>query len=258
MSRYPLFCKQAVRGVFHLLYPQRCPFCDKVLFQDIFSDAYDVCPECRKKIKFIKEPVCKKCGKPIFDSRAEKCYDCEKDQHAYEQGKALLIYSGCVKESLYRFKYAGRREYADYYGKRLAQCYGNWIAEKKIDAVIPIPLHQRRKKQRGFNQAEAVARVLGQQLNIPVKTNLLKRIKNTQPQKELTNKARKNNLKKAFKMNGNELQWNCILLVDDIYTTGSTIDEAAQEIISSGVRCIYYICIGIGIGRGYEEGDIWR
>lgn len=239
----------------HLLYPKRCPFCDRVMFQSVLVLTPAVCAECEKKIEYIKEPVCKICGRPVFSPQQEKCFDCETKKHFFIQGKALFVYKGIVRESIYRFKYAGRREYGDYYGKEISRYYEKWIRDKTIDAIIPIPLHKSRKRQRGFNQAEELAHVIGRQFNIPVRINILKRVKKTRPQKELNNIERKNNLKKAFKIHRNEVQLTHILLVDDIYTTGNTIDEAAKELINSGVKCIYYICISIG--RGYEEEKIW-
>ncbi|MFP3153671.1 ComF family protein [Lachnospiraceae bacterium ZAX-1] len=244
------------RRLLHLLYPPRCPFCDRIIVHSLFMDTPDICGQCIGKPEYAVEPLCKKCGKPISDERLEYCYDCRKMPHAFEQGKSLYLYKGAVKESIYRFKYGNRREYAVYYGHEIVRRYGAWIRNQNIEAIIPIPLHQKRKRQRGFNQAELLAREIGRSMEIPVYTDLLKRIKNTKPQKQLNDAERKNNLKKAFKISPNKVQLNHILLVDDIYTTGSTIDGAAKELIRGGTTCVYYV--GISIGRGFEEEVLWR
>jgi ComF family protein len=154
-----------------------------------------------------------------------------------------------VKESVYRLKYSNRREYAISYAQELARVYGGWIEEKGVEALVPIPLHPKRQRRRGYNQAQLIARELGRLLDIPVETKLLKRVINTRPQKELNDKERKNNLKKAFKICTNDVQLNQVLLVDDIYTTGSTMDGAAEELKKAGVGNVYVV--SACIGRGY-------
>lgn len=232
----------------HLLFPRRCPICDSVLFESFLFDTEGICTQCKKGLTYIKEPVCKKCGKPIGDERQEYCYDCKKYPRAYTQGKALWVYKDEVKISIYRFKYQNRQEYASYYGEELVRVFGRWIEGCKIQGIVPIPLHAAKKRQRGYNQAELLAREIGSQMGIPVYPNLLARVRNTKAQKNLNDAERKNNLKKAFKIHGNKIQLDHILLVDDIYTTGSTINEAAIELRLAGAEYIYFISISIGSG----------
>ncbi len=226
-----------------LLFPGRCPICDEILE---YGDM--ICPECMRETICISEPICKKCGKPIENQRLEYCYDCSKDKHLYDAGRAVFVYQGAVKKSLYRFKYQNKREYAEYYAWQTAKQWGEWIKRQEIDVIVPVPLHVKRKKERGYNQAEIYARKLGKRLGIPVEANLLIRQKNTIPQKELNNLKRKNNLKKAFKCRQNIVQFKRVLLVDDIYTTGSTIDAVAEVLKNKGVKKIFFVCISIGRG----------
>ncbi|MEY8390604.1 ComF family protein [Lachnospiraceae bacterium] len=239
-------------NMIHLLFPPRCPFCDRVLFSSILAPLELVCPSCRRKPEYIREPACKQCGKPLEDSCQEYCYDCGKRRSEYKQGKALWVYQEEVKQSIYRFKYQGRREYARYYGRELARRYGGWMKECRIEALVPIPLYKKRQRQRGFNQAELIACEVSCQTEIPVYKDLLVRVRNTRAQKELNDQERKNNLKKAFKTRVNKVQLNHILLIDDIYTTGSTMNEAAGELTQSGAKEVY--CLSLSIGRGYQEG----
>lgn len=226
-----------------LLYPPRCPICDEVL-----ELRQLICQECPEEIEYIGEPVCKKCGKPIENERAEYCYDCMKQSHVFETGKAVFHYRGAIKDSLYRFKYGNRQEYAQFYAWETVGRYEAWIRARGIQAIIPIPLHKKRQRKRGYNQAELYARFLGEMLDIPVITNTLYRVRKTKPQKELDDAGRKNNLKKAFKCKENIVQLKYILLVDDIYTTGSTMDAAAEVLKNAGIKKIYCICISIGRG----------
>ncbi|MDE6903886.1 MAG: ComF family protein [Lachnospiraceae bacterium] len=224
-----------------LLYPPRCPICDEVA-----AEGFSICLKCRKKIRAVEEPVCKKCGKPLGNVRQEFCSDCSKRSHAFAQGKSLWIYEKYVRDSIYRFKYQNRRDYGKVYAKEMAETYGEWICQNHIQAIVPIPLYPGKKKRRGFNQAEEAAVELGRILGIPVKRNLLIRTRDTRPQKELNVSERKNNLKKSFKSTENVVQLEYILIVDDIYTTGSTIDAASLVLREAGAGKIYFCCIGIG------------
>lgn len=232
-----------------LLFPPRCPFCDGVLFCSMLAPREFVCKRCRDKAEYAKEPVCCLCGQPLEDRREEYCYDCSRKKHSYTQGKALWVYKGAVKDSLYRFKYQNRQEYARYYGIQLARAYGEWIQRCGISAVVPIPLSRKRLRQRGFNQTGLVAIRLGKEMGLPVFPNLLLRVRDTTAQKELNEEERKNNLKRAFKTSANKVQLDHILLIDDIYTTGTTMNEAAKELKRAGAAEVY--CLSISIGRGY-------
>ncbi len=200
-------------------------------------------------VEYVREPACKRCGKPVSDVRAEFCGDCLRQSHVFDQGKALWVYKGDVKRSIYRLKYSNRREYGISYGQEIVRVYGGWIREKGIQIILPIALHKKRLRQRGFNQAEIIAEEIGRQMQIPVYGNLLLRCIHTRPQKELDDKERKNNLKKAFKIAPNNVQLNHILLVDDIYTTGSTMDGAAGVLKEAGASRVCFV--SVSIGRGY-------
>ncbi len=196
----------------------------------------------------MREPVCKKCGKSITDERREFCIDCGRKKHSYCQGKAVFVYEGKIKNSMYRFKYANKREYAAFYAEEAAFLYKDWVREKQIEAILPVPMYFWKKRRRGYNQAEVFAEHLGRKLNVPVDKKLVKRIRNTVPQKELNDVQRKSNLKNAFQLASDIVEYRQVLLVDDIYTTGSTIDEIAGVLSGAGVKNIYYICISIGSG----------
>jgi len=236
-------------GVLHVIYPKRCPICDRIVSTSFFSSEYPVCDNCKKEIEYVREPACKKCGKPLTDWRREFCPDCMRHAHLFQQGKALWVHKGEIKKSIYRLKYKNRREYARTYGQEIVKQYEHWIRQRGIQAIIPIPLHAARKRQRGYNQAELIAKEIGRQMNIPVYTQVLKRSLHTKPQKNLDDKERKNNLKKAFKIAENDVKLRHVLLVDDIYTTGSTMDGATGALQRAGISPVY--CISVSIGRGY-------
>lgn len=227
-----------------LIFPRRCPVCDNI----VVPKGELICSSCRKKIRYIKEPRCKKCGKGLQSSEEAYCYDCTNKPHQFDSGLALYEYQS-VHDSIYRFKYRGRCEYADFYGKEIYNRLGKQIESWNAEALVPVPIHFTRKNQRGFNQAELIADVLSRYLDIPVERNLVKRCKKTIPQKELDDRARQNNLKKAFKIQRDVVKLKTIILVDDIYTTGSTIDSIARELRKAGVKKVFYIALSIGKGQ---------
>lgn len=225
------------------LFPPRCPICD-----DLMEPGQEICIWCRREVQTVTEPVCKRCGKQLGDDRREYCSDCARKNHTYRQGKAVFVYRGSIRQSMYRFKYSNRREYAAFYAKEAAKRYRTWVEKKKIEVIVPIPMYPGKKRRRGYNQAEVFARALGRELGIPVERGLVKRVKDTVPQKELNDKERRHNLKNAFQLASDIVKYRQILLVDDIYTTGSTMDAVAEVLLSGGAERIYYICISIGAG----------
>jgi len=231
------------RALLNLLFPPRCPICDKIRC----SKENGFCPECRKKIRYIREPRCMKCGKQLMEEEQEYCEDCRSRRHRYMQGRALYDY-GTVAGAIYKFKYKGKKEYGAIFGEEMAYFLGDYIRRVKPDALIPVPLYSARKRVRGYNQAQVLAEVLGKHLNLPVRADLIKRVKNTKALKKLNRKERLNNLKNAFILEGNGVKLNTVIIVDDIYTTGSTIDAMAEVFLKAGVEKIYFVALAIGEG----------
>lgn len=116
------------------------------------------------------------------------------------------------------------------------------------DSIVPVPVHASRKRERGYNQAELVAAELSRLTGIRMYGDLVRRVRKTVPQKELTIQERQNNLKKAFNITTNVVKLNKTILVDDIYTTGSTLDAVAMELKRHGVKAVYFIALCIGEG----------
>lgn len=233
---------------------RKCVVCNKSLnirtIKEIKNDTYvdGLCEKCRKKIKYVTEPKCAKCGRPLEDEVQEYCMDCTKGKHIYDRGMAVFTYEEGIKESIYRFKYKNHKIYGEFFGDEMAEKYGKWLKNMEIDAIIPVPVHKERMRKRGYNQAELIARRLSNRIDIKMDEYMLTRMKKTRPQKELGVSQRKKNLEKAFKVCGNIVKYKKIVLVDDIYTTGSTIDECARVLKEAGVEEVYFLALCIGQG----------
>lgn len=241
------YLKMRIRNVFDQIllqiYPNRCPVCDRILYEGC------ICPPCRMKLKYVRQPACYLCGKPLQNALQEYCLDCARGRHEFAQGRAVFVYRGAMRGILYRYKYGNRRDYTEFFAQEAAKMYREWARHQGIELVVPIPLSKKRMRRRGYNQAELFARRFAQLCGLPYNARILKRTRDTAPQKQLSSEERKNNLKNAFKIEENVVNLKRVLLVDDIYTTGSTIDAAALVLKQSGIEDVFFVCISIGQGE---------
>ena len=170
-----------------------------------------VCPTCREELRYIEAPFCMKCGKQLLEEQ-EYCEDCRSRGHAYIQGRSVFQYAS-VSDAMFRFKNQGRQEYADFFAWEMYRRTKEWLLTV-----------------------------------IPVLENWLVREGNTAPLKNLGVQERQNNLKRAFKIVRNDVKLNTIVIIDDIYTTGSTAD-AIEQVIRQHMDCRVYV-LTLAIGRG--------
>ena len=244
-----------------LLFPPRCPVCDIILEPEQIEKG--IHSSCERKLFPIYGAVCMHCGRPfrknlrknpyksneyLDDSIQEYCQECLKRGYVHpgtiiKSGKALYMYRGKIKQTMYRLKYSNKREYAVFFAKQAVQMYP-WFFD--VDAIIPVPMYRKKEKLRGYNQAEVLAKALAAITNVPVDNKVVCRIRNTQPQKELNDIQRKNNLKNAFQKGKSIVKYKKVLIVDDIYTTGATVETVAEELKCIGIRQVYVLCICIG------------
>lgn len=235
--------------ILDLLFPRRCPICDRVLPVIPVSQKQRICPECLSALSYLREPFCLKCGKPIAREASEYCEDCTRKKHFFLAGRSVFVYRGRMKDAMYRFKYSGRREYAEFFAEEAVRCRKKWLSRVEPEVIVPVPMYAAKKRRRGYNQAEDFARALGKRIGTPVRTDLITRVRNTAPMKGLSEKERRQNMKHAFSVDGAKLRSTGakrILLVDDIYTTGSTIDAMARALLQEQEVEIYFLSICIG------------
>ncbi|WP_312368787.1 ComF family protein [Lachnoclostridium sp.] len=232
------------------VYPKRCPICSEILV----PKNQKVCSICSEVLPVLMEPRCKKCSKPVLVEEQEYCFDCVKKQHHYTRGFACFLYNEKLKKSLSDFKYHAKKEYADFYVDYMVSNLGDWIYKTKAEVLIPVPLHKNKYKQRGFNQAQLLAEGLSKALSIPVDNKLLVRTMDTKPQKKLDNKERMKNLERAFSISTNSKKseelfpYKRVILVDDIYTTGSTIEACTNVLQKAGCLEVFFVTVCIGSG----------
>ena len=223
-----------------MLYPKKCPLCHQILKEKNSL----VCPDCSQKAIPMQEPLCMKCGRPVR-MEEEYCQDCRSGVHHFTEGRSIFPYGEIWRQSLVRFKYYGCREYGDFYAKAIS-IYGRKYLERwKPQLIVPVPLHSRKKRMRGFNQAAYLAERVSRFTGIPWSDNLVIKIRNTKSQKKLNASQRKKNLRNAYLVT-RKITGFSVLVVDDVYTTGSTMDAMAMCLQGAGAKDVYFLTVCAG------------
>ena len=206
-----------IKELTDIVFPPACPVCGGVLgFEK--GRRRQICQDCDNRLEYIGEPRCMKCGKPLKKTDTQQfCYDCTVKRHFYERGV-------------------------------VAQQCGALIGKWDIDLVLPVPMYAAKQRKRGYNQAELIARELSKNLNLICASEILVRTRKTTPMKELNDEERRKNVERAFLVKENVVKYKKILLVDDIYTTGATIDSCAKILYQKGAQKVYFLCLCAGKG----------
>jgi len=233
--------------IIDMLFPRHCPVCHDI----VNVRGKLVCEGCEDRLSYVSEPFCLKCGKQLKNPEQELCSDCRTQKKYFNEGRAVLIYDDTMRKSIYRFKYGQRMEYADFYASQIYETLQHKIRQWKPDVIIPIPLHKSKLKKRGFNQALLIAEKLSVLTKIPVDSTILTRTKKTEKQKDLSMSMRNSNIKNAFKIRPNGVQYLSAMLIDDIYTTGATMSNAAYVLKMNGITDVF--CISVCIGSELQE-----
>lgn len=231
-----------------VLYPRHCPICGQVLPYGIY-----VCKKCAPELPYVREPVCLACGKPVASPEQEYCYDCQIFPKSFRAGLALFVYNEKTRPAMAAFKYMNRRVLSQFFAREICARHKNDILRWKPDLLVPVPIHKNKRRLRGYNQAELLAENLSVLLRIPCQGNLLLRTKDTAPQKQLRPQARLNNLQDAFAVNpifrDQLADLTTVLLIDDIYTTGATMEICTRILRGAGVKNIFIYSVCIGLAR---------
>ena len=227
------------------IYPRRCAFCDGILLR---KERY-LCSKCKKQMPVpVREPRCKKCGKPIEREEREYCHDCTAHPQNYDSGCGLFLYRGVLKDALMGLKFHERKEDGEFLGKLMCWYGKEFILRVQPEVIVPVPIHKKKRQIRGYNQAELLADKISSGFSIPLRTDLVLRKKFTKAQKELNRQDRRRNLEQAFYVNSQAGRYEKVLLVDDIYTTGSTVNAIAGKLKQQGVKEVYFLTLCIGNG----------
>jgi len=205
-----------------LLFPPRCVGCQRM--------GNWLCAACLEAVGRVRGPVCPHCGRPFRDSGL--CPDCAGGSFALQQVRAPLFFEGTIQRAVHALKYRGRHVLAGPLGRLLANTLGelDWPAA----TIVPVPLHRLRERARGYNQSALLARPVAAQVGWPLQESGLIRERNTPPQVGLDRPARQENVRGAFRWTAPAPPPARVLLLDDVYTTGATMEACAQALRQAG------------------------
>lgn len=249
MSLTPATYAARLVWVLDWLYPPRCRSCRNRIFgQD--EDCF--CHACREKVRLVRHPLCGTCGRPFLDAGGDDhlCGACLTRSPLFREARAWACYPGeeseghPLREVIQRFKYGRKVSLGKPLGRLLAGGCAEYLAAHRFDIIIPVPLHPKRLRWRGFNQAVILAREVGRVCRLPVDPFILLRSRETPPQTQLAEEERKKNMRGAFSVDpAKSIEGKSLLLVDDVYTSGATVNECSRILLRAGAKEVYVLTL---------------
>lgn len=217
-----------------LVFPEICQICES---HPATSKQGYVCDLCCRQLILTQPPWCTQCGLPVdcSDSPNNDCLNCTDADWQFQRARSIYVAKGLLRQIIHRYKYNQH----EYFEPLLRSCClaGTPLIHTDYVALIPIPLYPAKERERGFNQAERLAHYFSESSNIPVQTDLLRRMRFTESQTHLSRTQRKHNLRNAFRCQTKPVPGN-YLLIDDVLTTGATASSAAQALKKAGAQCV--------------------
>ena len=219
--------------VLNWILPYPCDLCKE---ERAAQHLGSICCSCWDKVKLLHPPLCTRCGIPVPRGMDEPlCGPCRLGPAEFDKAVAVGPYEGKLREIIHLYKYRGKRMLRKPLGDLMAPAAWRLARESDLTLVTAVPMHVSRLRQREFNQAEELAHLLAESLQLPCKLGLVEKVKTTQPQVELSGPERRKNVRGAFRIvRPREIPGQRILLVDDVMTTGATVAECARLLKKSG------------------------
>jgi ComF family protein len=239
--------REILTGIADLIFPPRCITCDDPLEQ---HGPLPFCPSCLDGIRFIRSPLCPRCGVPfpVQEREDHLCGDCLTEKKPYAVARSVGRYEDTLLTAIDRFKYRGRAGIGLILGGIMADVAGMIWDMKVFERIVPVPLHRKRLRDRGFNQAAILARELAKRFDIPLDITSLRREVFTPPQVGLDRAKRSANVHGAFSArHPQKIAGRRILLVDDVHTTGSTLAECSRVLIRAKAESVAVLTLARAI-----------
>lgn len=233
-------------GIANLLFPDSCFACSSSLTR---RRDCGLCPACREKLCALRitPPLCPCCGLPYPSEAGEGnhlCSACVLRPPPFSSARSFGFYRGELSLAIQEFKFRGRRNLAGILAQGLAECFVSTWSMHEFDLIVPVPLHRRRERERGFNQSALLARSLAPLVGIAWEGRGLVRIRDTAPQVGLSDFARAGNVSGAFlRRSSRSFEGKSVLLLDDVMTTGATAASAAATLRKAGSRRVCVLTV---------------
>lgn len=242
------FVSNAVGSFLGLIFPSRCLICESPLHP---MRECPLCPEHFRQIRVVEPPVCSRCGRKMFGESVEAlvCAECRSRRTFHDSGYSACAFADPLRDLIHLFKYRKKRYLSSFLGRLLVDSIRERPEMAGYDAIIPVPLHWRRRWTRGFNQALDLARPLSKRLGIPIIKGNLRRVRYTKPQVRLLSKERESNIKNAFRLRDPaKVAGKRLLLLDDVITSGATLNECARVLKGAGASWVAIVTLAQASG----------
>ncbi len=240
----------AILWLGHLFFPRECVHCGVLL--DYRNRDY-LCPGCREQLETVGEPVCDCCGRSLAGPARLRptCPACRKNPPAFRRARSAVLFSGAGQSLVKAYKYSANPYLSGPVLELLAAGWERWYGETEYHRIVPVPLHPRKVRERGFDQSAILAAGLSRRTGIPGDRKSLVRIRYTGTQTRLSRRARRENIRGAFRVRGAErVRGASILLVDDVYTTGATVGECAAALRAAGAETVDVLTVARAVEKG--------
>ena len=230
------------KALLDVLLPPVCYVC-----RESCSGKYGLCEVCIAKIRYIPYPHCLKCGRRLANKET-LCRECASKKSPLERGWSCCYYEGTIKECIHLFKYNRYIGLIDVFRDIAVNFIRKNNIAKKVDLIVPVPLHPAKRRGRPYNHAEVFASSVAKVIAIPADLKNLKKIKWTESQSELNKDKRLENVKESFlAVDKNSFSGRNVLLVDDVYTTGATINECAKALLDANANKVFSLTLARGV-----------
>lgn len=234
--------KQFFSALLDVILPPICHICHSHIPD---AGKLHICSDCLAGLPPVASPLCPLCGVPHEGMGGDhRCAACLTTPPCFDSARAAFLYEGAIRELIHSFKYNKQSQLRYPLALLTLKGVSKFLPDYEAYLIIPVPLHRSRLRQRGFNQAVLLGQVLSRQLALPMMPDALVRIRRTEPQIELSGAERRLNVKGAFAVNSHDrIKGRQILLLDDVMTTGSTMDECAKELKKAGAVTVFAVTI---------------
>lgn len=225
--------------IFNFFLPCSCKICKNPLE---YGEKW-ICKACFLNTEEIKPPICNRCGKP---SNTHLCSECQKKRRYFKRARSYGVFGGVLKEAIHIFKYEKKEGLSEYLG--ILMCKALDRCEWGFDHIVPIPLHKKKERVRGFNQTRLLAEFISKKKNVSLFLGL-KKTMDTAPQVGLSYDERRRNIVDCFTLKDEKrIKDSSVLLIDDVMTTGTTIEECSKVLLEGGAKDVYCLCLACTIG----------
>jgi ComF family protein len=237
-----IYWRWTKRNVLDLLYPPLCSIC-----REPVSDPNGLCPACWRSLQFLDGPACGCCGLPFEIDPGEEtlCAHCLAYPPAFDKARAILRYDDASRKPVLALKHADRLDLVPAFGRWLERTGGPLLSQ--TDMIVPVPLHRLRLWRRRYNQSAELARALSRLSGVPMMPTILRRIRSTPSQGKMPSaSARRRNVRGAFAVAREQaltLNGQRILLVDDVLTTGATVNACAKALKRAGATKVFVLAL---------------